>query len=112
MKVKDHFIGNLEMDEMELDMVEFVRNVQYDFINDNQLSTRYGEILGIRHKVDPTTQTDRFFVGWYGIDGAGQKMFTSVIGFDSLINAQKALKIHTDRGDFFGDKLKQIVRWS
>lgn len=111
MKVKDHFIGNLEMDEMQFDMIEFVKNVQYDFINDNHLSSRYGEILGIKHKVDPTTQNDRFFLGWYGIDGAGQKMFTSVIGFDSLINAQKALKIHTDRGDFFGERLKQIARW-
>ena len=112
MKVKDHFIGNLELEEMELDMKEFVRNVEFDFINDNHVSTRYGEILGIRHEVDIISESDRFYLGWYGLDSTGDKKFSRILGFNSLINAQKALKVHTDRGDFFGDKLKKVVRWS
>ena len=112
MKVKDHFIGNLELEEMELDMKEFVTNVEFDFINDNHMSRHHGEILGIKHEVDVISGSDRFYLGWYGLDSTGEKKFCSILGFTSLINAQKALKVHTDRGDFFGDELRKIVRWS
>ena len=112
MKVKDHFIGNLELEEMELDMKEFVANVEFDFINDNHISKHCGEILGIKHEVDVISETDRFYLGWYGLDSTGDKKFSRILGFNNLINAQKALKTHTDRGNFFGDKLKKVVRWS
>tara|TARA_B100001094_G_scaffold271433_1_gene276717 strand:+ start:1741 stop:2079 length:339 start_codon:yes stop_codon:yes gene_type:complete len=112
MKVKDYFLGNLDFDDVDLNMEDFVSTIAFDFINDNHLSSNYCEILGIRHEVDKISDTDRFYLGWYGLDSTGHKKFASVLGFNSLINAQKALKVHTDRGDFFGDNLRKVVRWS
>lgn len=111
MKVKDYYshVNFLDDDDSEYEDYLNIDHIDFDWVNYNDISVHYGEILGIKHEVNDQC-IDRFYIGWYGLDSNGYKRFRKVIGFNKLPEAKKAFQEHVNRLDFFGDPLKKIPK--
>ena len=111
MKVKDYYFQwNENTQDIEPTFTELKKeHIQFEWINYNDMSVHYGEILGIYHEVN-AHYIDRFYLGWYGLENDGSKRFRKVIGFNKLTEAKDALQKHVDKGDFFGDVLRKVPR--